>query len=55
MENRRRGQVILEYFIIFAAIAVVTLIGVALFDDQIQSTLESFVGDAANNMATPNG
>ena len=47
------GQVVLEYFIIFAAVALLTLIGLSTvrFDDNVRESVEGFVTTAANRMA----
>ena len=47
------GQAALEYMILFAAVAAVTLISVAAFDNNVRTTMEDFVGAAAANMAKP--
>lgn len=46
-----RGQVTLEYFILFAVLAAVTLVSVTTFDDAIRSALGTFFNAAANNIA----
>ena len=46
-----KGQVVLEYFILFAVVAALTLIGMTTFDDHVKAALERFVGAAAVQMA----
>ena len=48
-----RGQAVLEYLLLFAAVAAVTVIGVSVFDNNIRATLEGFFSAAANQMASP--
>jgi len=45
------AQVTLEYFILFAVVALVTVIGLTTFDDDIRTSLEGFVNAAANKIA----
>ena len=45
------GQVTLEYFLLFAALAIVTLIGLTNFDDRVKGSLGGWVNSAAANMA----
>ena len=49
----RRGQVTLEYFILFAVLVGVTVFGLRLFDsnNNVRSVMEDFVNDAANKIA----
>ena len=49
----RGGQAVLEYVLLFAAVAAVTLISVTAFDDNVRATLEDFFRAAANKMAAP--
>ena len=48
-----RGQAALEYVLLFAAVAAVTLISVTAFDNDVRTTLEGFFNAAANQMALP--
>ena len=41
------GQVTLEYFLLFAAVAVAVIAGLQLFGEQISSALQEFVNAAA--------
>lgn len=50
-DHQRLGQVVAEYFILFAVVAVLTLIGFTAFDDDIKTSLEGFVNAAANAIA----
>jgi len=52
-ELGRRGQVTMEYFLIFAAVAAVTWIVASQFDDDVRVTMESFFNDAADSIANP--
>ena len=45
------GQVVVEYFILFAVVALLTLIGFTTFDDDVKRSLEGFVDAAANAIA----
>jgi len=47
----RRGQVVLEYFLVFAVVALLTLIGLTSFDDDIRNALGEFFNAAANKIA----
>jgi len=55
METHRRrsstAQVTLEYFILFAVIALVTLVSLTDFDDRAIAALTGFFQGAANQMA----
>jgi hypothetical protein len=48
---REQGQVTLEYFILFTAIALVTLVGVATFDDTLNDLARDFFNAAAAKIA----
>ena len=45
------GQVTLEYFILLAAVALVTVIGLATFDGGLRGSVRTFFDAAANRMA----
>lgn len=47
----RKGQVVIEYFILFAAIAVITIVSLTQFDDEIKNTVQGFFNAAANDIA----
>ena len=44
----RCGQVVLEYLILFAVVATLTILGVTTFDDTIKSTMQDFFHAAAD-------
>ena len=46
----RRGQSTLEYLILFAVVAAVTLIGLTTFDESIKKALQGFFNAAANKI-----
>jgi|GEM_PF-5160422 len=45
------GQVTIEYFILFAVVALLTLAGLTTVDDQVRTRLETFFRAAANDIA----
>lgn len=45
---RTSGQITLEYLILFAVIAAVTLISMTKFDNQVATSLQGFFTKAAN-------
>jgi Flp pilus assembly pilin Flp len=47
----RNGQVTLEYFIIFAVVAFVTIVTVTTFDDAVKTALQDLFNAAANKIA----
>lgn len=51
MRTGRFGQVTLEYFIIFAAVAAVTILGLTTFGTDIRTALGSFFNAAATDIA----
>ena len=51
--GRQSGQVTIEYFILFAVVAFATLLAFASFRNGVRAALESGVGAAAEEMATP--
>ncbi|GEM_PF-6935729 len=51
--TRSRGQVTLEYFLIFSAVSAVTFLVLTTFDEQVRNNLASFYTDAANQLAKP--
>ena len=46
-----KGQVTLEYFMLFAVVAILTLIGFTSFDQGIRTSLQGFVNAAAAKLA----
>lgn len=51
MMRAARGQIVLEYFIIFAVVAALTLVALTTFDDDVRTSLEHFFTAAADKMA----
>lgn len=49
--SRTSGQAMIEYAILFAVIAVLTVIGVTTFDDSVKTALQGFFNAAANKIA----
>ena len=47
----RSGQIGLEYFLIAAGLAAITLIGFAILPDALKDTLGRFIDSAAENFA----
>ena len=45
--NQLNGQVTLEYFVLFAAIAAITIITLTNFDNTIKSSFQGFLNAAA--------
>ncbi len=45
------GQVTLEYFILFAALALLTVIGVTTFHTDVKNAVQGFFNAAAKEMA----
>ena len=45
----RTGQIVMEYFILFAMIALLTLIAFSVLDNQVRTGLQGFVNEAAVN------
>lgn len=48
--STRRGQVVLEYLLLFAAVALVTVLGMTSFDNDIRTNLQGFFHAAANDI-----
>ncbi len=48
---RSCGQVTIEYFILFAVVALLTLAGLTTVDDQVRTGLQNFFRAAANDIA----
>ena len=46
------GQVTIEYFLLFAAIALVTVLGLTQFDEQVGKTLRHFFTSATRCVST---
>lgn len=46
-QSNSRGQVVIEYFILFAVVALACVVTLTTFDDGWRSTLQGFVGRAA--------
>ncbi len=45
------GQVTIEYFILFAIVALLTIAGLTTVDDQVRTRLQDFFRVAANDIA----
>ena len=52
-EGKNRGQVVLEYFLIFAMVAILTIIGLTNFHEQVADAWKSFFNAAARKMVQP--
>jgi len=46
-----QGQVTVEYFILFAIVAVLTLIGLSTFDNNVENSVQEFFDAAAAKIA----
>ena len=46
----RTGQVTLEYFLLFAIVAMATLLGFTTFDENVRKTCEDFFNAAAADL-----
>ena len=57
MMNRMsaRGQVTLEYFLLFVVVALVTLVSLAALDNDVATTFENVFTDAAGKMPLDDG
>ena len=57
MVNRMtsRGQVTVEYFLLFVAVALVTLVSLATLDNDVATTFENTLSDIATNMPLDDG
>ena len=51
MIEKRAGQITIEYFILFAIVALLTLAGLTTVDDQVRTRLQEFFRIAANDIA----
>ena len=45
-----QGQVVIEYFLLFAVIGAVTLVGATLFDSSVRETMQQWYRDALSAM-----
>ena len=52
MRTSARGQIVVEYFILFAAVALVTMIGLTRFDDDVKAALANFFQTAADKVTS---
>ena len=43
----------MEYFLLFAAVIIVTVLGVTAFDDDLRASLEEFFDGMSKTMSTP--
>ncbi len=48
-----RGQVVLEYFILFTVVALLTVIGLTRVDDDVRDSLQGFFDSATHRIAQP--
>lgn len=48
--HKHPGQVTIEYFLLFAAVALLTVLGLTRFDVNVQQTVEDFVNAAASKI-----
>lgn len=55
MSNSNRGQVTLEYFLLFVVVALVTLASLATLDNDVETTFENVLTDAAAKMPLDDG
>ena len=46
-----RGFIAIEYLVLFAIMAALTIVGLTQFDDQIRGSVQALFGDAAEQMA----
>lgn len=51
MNTTRSGQITIEYILLLATVAAVTLVSMTTFDDQIMSALGDFFTKAADDMS----
>ena len=51
----RRGQVTLEYFLLFLVVALVTLVSIATLDNDVAATFETLFTDTAAKMPLDDG
>ena len=51
----RRGQVTIEYFLLFAAIVLVTLIGLTTVDNDVSTTFQNLFTDVVGKMPLDDG
>ena len=51
IHNSGQGQVTLEYFILFAVMALLTLVGVSTFGNDIRDSLQRFFDHATAQIA----
>ena len=51
--KKNRGQVVLEYFLIFAAVIVLTVIGLTNYHKQVADAWKNFFNAAAQKMVAP--
>lgn len=50
MRNRAAGQVTIEYFLLFAAVILITLIGLTTVDNDLAGTFETLFSTAASKI-----
>ena len=55
MREHRAGQITIEYFLLLAAIIVMTLVGVSTFHTDIAATFQKLFSSAAQHMPMDDG
>ena len=53
--SQSNGQILLEYFVLFAVVAMLTIIGLTRFDDEIRASLNRFIQAATNALTQQEG
>ncbi len=48
--KKQNGQVTIEYFILFAIVALLTVAGISTFDDDVRQTFQHFFGSMAHEI-----
>ena len=54
-KKSHRGQVMVEYFLLFAVVVLVTLISLTTLDNDVATTLENLFTDTASKMPMDDG
>jgi len=52
-DNARKGQIVLEYFLIFALVALLTIVGLTTYHQQVADAWKNFFTAAAQKMVAP--
>ena len=53
IREAKQGQIVLEYFLLFAIVALLTIIGLTTFHEQVTDAWQTFFNAAANKMVDP--